>query len=167
MGGFEGRSMEVIGLDHIYLAVSDMDRAERFYDQVMQVLGFRKGDKSIDGDVHAHYFNRSLQVSIRPARSRAFHDPYAPGLHHLCFQLGTREDVDAAAVALRKLGIAATDPALYPAYNSDYYATFFPDPDGIRLELVSRTPDRDDLVRHWDEFSVFLNPLAEFRSRKP
>ncbi len=51
LGGFEGRSMEVIGLDHIYLAVSDMNRAERFYDQVMQVLGFRKGDKSIgDGE---------------------------------------------------------------------------------------------------------------------
>ena len=73
---------------------------------------------------------------------------------------------DASVAALRELGIDATDPALYPEYNADYYATFFSDPDGIRLELVSRTPDRDALVRHWDEFSVFLNPLAEFRSRK-
>ena len=50
--------MEVIGVDHIYLAVSDFDRSERFYDQVMQLLGFRNGDTAIAGERHAHYFNR-------------------------------------------------------------------------------------------------------------
>jgi hypothetical protein len=66
---------------------------------------------------------------------------------------------------LRENGVAATSPRLHPGYNPDYYATFFRDPDGLRLELVCRTPYRDDLARHWEEFSVFLNPLAEFRSR--
>ena len=37
--------MEVIGLDHIYLAVSDFARSEAFYDRVMRALGFRKGDR--------------------------------------------------------------------------------------------------------------------------
>lgn len=158
--------MEVLGLDHIYLAVSDMERAERFYDPVMQLLGFRKGDRLIGGEPHAHYFNRSLQISIRPARSGGSHDPYAPGLHHLCLQLGGRDDVDAAAAALRAQGVAPTEPKLYPEYSPDYYATFFSDPDGIRLELVGRTEHCDEVVEHWDEFSVFLNPLAELRSRE-
>lgn len=158
--------MEVLGLDHIYLTVSDMERAERFYDGVMRILGFRKGDKPIAGEPHAHYFNRALQLTIRPARSGAAHDPYAPGLHHLCLQLPSRADVDAAASALRDRGIPATEPRLYPEYNPDYYATFFTDPDGIRLELVCRTPYRDDLVKHWDEFTTFLNPLADLRSRQ-
>lgn len=157
--------MDVIGLDHLYLTVSDLPRAERFYDAVMQCLGFRKGDKPIAGEPHAHYFNRALQITLRPAHRHTPHDPYAPGLHHVCLQVATPADVDAAAAALRALGVDATAPRHYPQYNPDYYATFFTDPDGIRLELVCRTPYRDALVAHWAEFTVFLNPLAELRAR--
>ena len=158
--------MDVVGLDHLYLTVSDLTASERFYDPVMQCLGFRKGDKPIGGDPHAHYFNRTLQLSLRPARSDRPHDPYAPGLHHVCLQLETREAVDEAVTALRTLGVAATDAALYPEYDPDYYATFFEDPDGIRLELVARTSYRDAVVEHWDELRVFLNPWAELQSRR-
>lgn len=158
--------MEVIGLDHIYLTVSDFARSEEFYDRIAQLLGFRKGDKAIGGDPHAHYFNRALQLSIQPARSDRAHDPYSPGLHHLCLQLRTSSDIDRAAEGLRKLGIEATTPRRYPEYNPDYYATFFEDPDGIRLELVCRTPYRDALVEYWDQFTSFLNPWAEFQLRK-
>ena len=62
--------------------------------------------------------------------------------------------------------VEATAPQHYSQYNPDYYATFFTDPDGIRLELVCRTPYRDKLVTHWDEFTVFLNPLAEYLARQ-
>jgi catechol 2,3-dioxygenase-like lactoylglutathione lyase family enzyme len=158
--------MKVLGFDHLYLTVSDLGRSERFYDAVMERLGFRKSDTQIAGEPHAHYFTPSLQISIRPARTNRTHDPYAPGLHHVCVQLATRADVDAAAKALRELGVAATEPRLYPEYNPDYYATFFEDPDRIRLELVARMPYRDELREHWDEFRVFLNPLRELRARK-
>ncbi len=49
--------MEVIGLDHIYVSVSDFARSEAFYDRVMGALGFRKGDKPIGGHRHVHYFD--------------------------------------------------------------------------------------------------------------
>jgi len=152
--------MEIIGLDHLYLTVADFLRSQVFYDRVMQTLGFRKGDKTIGGDPHAHYFNPVFQLTIRPARRDAPHDPYAPGLHHVCLQVKTRADVDAAAAALREIGIDATEPRVYAEYNPDYYATFFADPDGIRLEIVARTPYRDALVEHWSEFTEFLNPYA-------
>ncbi len=42
--------MEVVGLDHAYLTVSDTERAERFDDAVMERLGFEKGDKPIGGE---------------------------------------------------------------------------------------------------------------------
>lgn len=158
--------MTIVGLDHLYLTVSDFARAERFYDEVMALLGFRKGDKAIGGDPHAHYFNPALQISIRPARVASRHDPYAPGLHHVCLQAAGRDDVDRAAEALRARGIEATEPRLYPEYNPHYYATFFEDPDGIRLEIVARSPNRDELAARWDDLRVFLNPLAELRARE-
>jgi glyoxylase I family protein len=158
--------MEVLGLDHIYLSVSNFERSEEFYDRVMRLLGFRKGDKPIAGEPHAHYFNRTLQLTIRPARRTTPHDPYAPGLHHLCLQMPGDVDVDAAAQGLRELGYEPTQPQRYPEYHPDYYATFLCDPDGIRLELVSRTSARSEIAEHWDEFDQFLNPLAAYHARQ-
>jgi catechol 2,3-dioxygenase-like lactoylglutathione lyase family enzyme len=158
--------MRVIGLDHVYVTVSDFAASTRFYDQLMAALGFRKGDKSIGGDPHAHYFNPVMQYSIRPARSAGPHDPYAPGLHHLCFQVEDRAAVDEAHRQLTALGVAATAPRRYPEYNPDYYATFFEDPDGIRLEIVARTPYRDEVASRWDDFETFLNPVADLRKRE-
>jgi catechol 2,3-dioxygenase-like lactoylglutathione lyase family enzyme len=159
--------VELRGLDHLYVTVSDFARAERFYDAVMAALGFYKGDARIAGEPHAHYFNRFLQYTIRPARDPAArHDPYAPGLHHVCFQVEDEEAVREAQRRLRALGVAATEPRRYPEYDADYYATFFEDPDGIRLEIVARRPYRDEVARRFADFSVFLNPLKELRRRE-
>jgi catechol-2,3-dioxygenase len=153
--------VEVLGLDHVYLTVSDMVRAEKFYDTVLSLLDFRKGDRSIAGEPHRHYFNRVMQISIRPARSRAAHDPYAPGLHHLCLQLSDRAAVDRAYWLLTKAGMSVSAPALYTEYADDYYAVFFEDPDGLRLELVARRSGRKLVTERWAELSVFLNPVAK------
>lgn len=154
--------VEVTALDHIYVTVSDIDRSERFYDSVMKVLGFRKGTKPINNERHLHYFNPITQYTIRPAKQRTGrHDPYAPGLHHLCFQVASRADVDATAQALRQLGVEATDPQLYPEYAPDYYATFFSDPDGIRLEVVAHRRLRSLIRDKWHELTEFEDPLTK------
>ena len=74
--------------------------------------------------------------------------------------------VDRAHLALRELGVDATTPQRYPQYNPDYYATFFNDPDGLRLELVARTPHRENVARRFDEFRHFLNPLAALEGER-
>ena len=148
--GARSGDAEVIGVDHVYLAVTDLARARRFYDGVLGALGFEHAEEPIGGDPHAHYWNRALQLSLRPARAAGVrHDPYAPGLHHLCFQVHDAAAVDAAHAKLRALGCEATAPRLYPEYNPDYYATFFADPDGIRLEIVARKAKRDEIVARW------------------
>jgi catechol 2,3-dioxygenase-like lactoylglutathione lyase family enzyme len=158
--------VDVVGLDHLYVTVSDLARSERFYDPVMEALGFRKGDKAIAGEPHAHYFNRVLQYTIRPAHRSAPHDPYAPGLHHVCFQVASEDAVREAHARLAALGVESSAPRRYPDYNPDYYATFFTDPDGIRLEIVARTPYRDEVVRRWDDFRPVVNPLADLHERE-
>lgn len=162
MSDLRPERVEVIGLDHIYLAVSDFARAEKFYDTVLGVLDFRKGDRAIAGENHRHYFNKVMQISIRPARSGT-HDPYAPGLHHLCLQLASNADVDRAATLLKQAGVETTEPAFYPEYADDYYAIYFSDPDGIRLEIVARRAGRKKTVARWKDLTSFLNPLAKLK----
>ncbi len=128
--------VEVIGIDHIYLAVRDLGKAEEFYDLVMGILGFRKNEELLASEPHVHYFNRQFGFTLRPARRDAQdHDPYAPGMHHLCFRVLDSAAVDRAVGELRAAGVEVTEPKLYREYAPDYYATFFSDPDGIRLEI--------------------------------
>lgn len=141
---------EVIGIDHIYLAVRDLEASRRFYDVVMKILGFRSGKFAIDGDPHASYYNRQFGFVLRPARSDAAHDPYAAGLHHFCLRVGGNDDVDRVARELAEAGIVVTEPRLYPQYAPDYYAVFFDDPDGIRLEVTNYREERRHRHDHWD-----------------
>jgi len=154
--------IEVTGIDHIYVAVADLRRSEEFYDPVMKLLDFRKGTTPIGGERHVHYFNRVTQYTIRQARvSTKGHDPYSPGLHHLCFRVAGRTEVDAAVAAFRDLGIDASSPRLYPEYADDYYATFFPDPDGIRLEIVAHRRMRTLIRDEWAKLVEFENPVSK------
>jgi glyoxylase I family protein len=156
----------ICGVDHIYLTVSDMARSEAYYDRVCAALGFRKGTKPIAGERHAHYFLPSLQITLRPAHHHQPHDPYAAGLHHLCLQAPDRAAVDRAFAILQGLGAAPSTPRFHTDAGPDYYATFFEDPDGIRLEIVARTAARAALSQRWSEFRAFLNPLAGLEGRQ-
>ena len=142
--------VEVIGIDHIYLAVRDLGQSSAFYDRVMAVLGYRKLESEIGGDPHVHYYNRQFGFSLRPARVAANHDPYAPGLHHLCFRVVDEHAVDRAAAELRAIGVEVTGARYYPEYAADYYAAFFTDRDGIRLEITNFREIRRRRMFDWD-----------------
>lgn len=159
--------MHVTGLDHLYVTASNFVRSERFYDAVMARLGFRKSDRPIASEPHAHYFNPHMQYTIRGARARTpVHDPYAPGVYHVCLQVPDRAAVDEAFHHLHGLGVEASPPREYPEYAPDYYATFFCDPDGIRLEVVARRSLREEIAQNWERFDRFLNPVAALQGTK-
>ena len=58
--------------------------------------------------------------------------------------------VDRAAAELRAIGVDATEPRYYPEYAADYYATFFTDGDGIRLEVTNFREIRRQRMFDWD-----------------
>jgi catechol 2,3-dioxygenase-like lactoylglutathione lyase family enzyme len=71
---------EVIGIDHLYISVSSIERSQAFYDKVfVDVLGFRKNSFVLAGDAHVQYYNRHFGYVLRPARVVQAHEPYAPG----------------------------------------------------------------------------------------
>lgn len=141
---------EVTGIDHIYITVSDRSRSEAFYDLTLRdTLGFRKNVFALGGDPHVQYFNRHFGFVLRPARDNSPHNAYSPGLHHFCFRVESIADVVAVADSLRALGIEASEAKNYPEYAPDYWATFFTDPDGIRLEVTNYRQERRERNDNW------------------
>ena len=78
------------------------------------------------------------------------HDSYAPGLHHLCFRVLDEAAVDRGVRELRAAGVEVSDPRMYPEYSPDYYAAFFADPDGVRLEICNFWERRRKRMFDWE-----------------
>ena len=76
--------------------------------------------------------NGNTRYWIAPAEGRKKYKIGDVGLHHYAFQLRSRRDVDALQAFLEKQSVRIVDPA--DEYYEDYYAVFFLDPDGIKLE---------------------------------
>jgi glyoxylase I family protein len=120
---------------HLDITAGDLTRSTDFYDRVLPLMGFVRIEDAPEGPLWA---GAQVEVGLQAARtSAAKHDRYAPGLHHLAFTAPTREAVDDLHRRLVELGVEIADaPAEYPHYARGYYAVFFTDPDGIKLEYV-------------------------------
>lgn len=152
--------IDCLGFDHIDLTVNDMDRSTAFYERVLGRIGFTlfKEESASESVI---FVNGVTSIGIRPpneANQGATFDRYRAGLHHLAFRAARRRDVDVLHEWLVAEGYEVWDaPAEYPEYGKDYYAVFFPDPDGMKLELVhfpwgywrkAMTETRDDRPRY-------------------
>ena len=121
-------------IHHIDLSVRDPQASAAFYDQVLSLIGFRREGDVPEGPIWA---GAQVEIGLQSARSSAPHDRYSPGLHHLAFTAPSRAEVDAFHQELLQLGVEVLDaPAEYPDYGPGYYAVFFADPDGMKLEYV-------------------------------
>ena len=129
-------------LSHVDLTVADLKTSVAFYDRVLDRLGYRRADSVGAGapcwaisDASGGFFTIALQPA-RPESRTTAHDRYAPGLHHLAFRADSREDVDQFHAFLLDIGARVLDAPAEYGYTPGYYAIFFADPDGIKLEVV-------------------------------
>ena len=125
---------------HIDLNVSDLEASRRVYGPVLEFLGYRpvRDEEGCEWDLVDEGHGSSLGLRLcDPALKDHVHRRYAPGLHHLSWRAESREDVDRLHALLLEHDIKVLDPpAHYPQYSGDYYAVFFEDPDGMKLEFV-------------------------------
>jgi catechol 2,3-dioxygenase-like lactoylglutathione lyase family enzyme len=133
----------LVGLGHVDLVCRDLPRSVTFYRAVFGPLGLEEPEL-FDGErgEQIHYLRfpgaGSGSIGLRQALEEQQFELYAPGLHHLALAVETRADVDAAhAAAVAADTQVLHAPKLWPQYSPDYYATFFLDPDGFRLEVAS------------------------------
>jgi catechol 2,3-dioxygenase-like lactoylglutathione lyase family enzyme len=120
---------KVVGIDHISIRVSNYEKSKAFYGRLFEFLGFEISDEYPNT---IGWTNGKTRYWIAPAEGRKKHRIGDVGLHHYAFELRNRKDVDALQAFLKDQRVRIVDPA--DEYYEDYYAVFFLDPDGIKLE---------------------------------
>jgi catechol 2,3-dioxygenase-like lactoylglutathione lyase family enzyme len=120
--------------DHIDLRVKNRATAQRFYAEVLPAIGFRI-DKSgerwglfeAEGSIPVDFFGFEEEPDHQPNANR------------IAFWAASPEAVDKAAEVIRKAGGRNIEgPELCVEYSPGYYAVFFDDPDGNKLEVCHR-----------------------------
>jgi catechol 2,3-dioxygenase-like lactoylglutathione lyase family enzyme len=133
-------------LSHVDLVVSSLQRSLPFYRGLLEPIGW-SGMREIRGErgetvVYLSVAGRGVAaLGLREAQSGAHplpYDRYAVGVHHVCLDVASRAVVDERARWLREQGATIESGPREYDYTPGYYAVFFYDPDGIKLELLHR-----------------------------
>jgi glyoxylase I family protein len=127
-------------IHHIRLAVKNLSESTDFYTNLLGALGYTMVHQTVD-KVSFHHLDRPLAVILSQAQTRLIRRSSrgAPGLHHLAFHAESKGEVDRIYlnVLLRFEQIRILDPPCEcPEYSPGYYAVFFEDPNGIKLEIA-------------------------------
>ncbi|MBV8813247.1 MAG: VOC family protein [Verrucomicrobia bacterium] len=122
---------------HIDLRVRSFANVTEFYRNLLPELGFTswweneggwRGAAARDSFPGKAFFGFTEDPGHRPNGTR------------IAFWVNSREHVDRIAQVVQRAGGRNIEgPALNPEYSEDYYAVFFEDPDGNRLEVLHRT----------------------------
>jgi glyoxylase I family protein len=130
--------MHSSGVHHVDLVVSSIERSLPFYRDLLGPLGWHgvsevQGER---GETIWYLWGPGSSIGLREAQSEGSYDRYRVGLHHLALEAGTRGAVNERAEWLRAQGAEIESGPEEYWYQPGYYAVFFYDPDGIKLEIV-------------------------------
>ncbi|MEZ0235814.1 MAG: VOC family protein [Actinomycetota bacterium] len=128
--------MDVQGLHHVSLRVTDMDRSADFY---RDVLGF---DVQTPAEGLAYFAAGDCLVVLKPPlegtpEGDRFSE-YRIGVDHLAFTLTDRADLEGVVDAVRGAGVETAGVELDPLLNKEYVC--FRDPDNVQWEFYGVEP---------------------------
>src|SRR5512139_1650838 len=127
--------MEINGIAHVMLTVSNFEACQPFYERMLTFLGLKP---VINADGMLYCVGGRTAVGIMRAEERYRGERFVQfrvGLHHVCFRARERSDVDAFHEFLTTLGAKIIHPPEEGPWAPGYYSVLFEDPDGIRLEM--------------------------------
>ena len=131
--------MRSTGVHHVDLVVSSIERSLAFYSELLGPLGFHRVSE-VEGERGESIWYLSgpgTSVGLRESQSESGdYDRYRIGLHHLAFEAVSRGDVEERAAWLRAQNVELESEPQEDTYIPGYYAVFFYDPDGLKLEIV-------------------------------
>ena len=127
--------IEINGMAHVILTVSQFDKAHKFYSGLLPEFGMTKVE---DGPDFLYHVGASTAIGVRkcdPEFSGESFQQYRVGLHHICLRARSREDIDKAAELASSLGANIIRGPEERDWAPGYYYVLFEDPDGIRIEV--------------------------------
>ena len=132
--------MRSSGFHHLDIVVSSIERSLPFYRELLSPLGWH-GLGEVEGErgETIHYLSTpgsSLGLREAMTPSERPYDRYRVGLHHIAFEAPSRGAVDERTEWLRAHEVEIESGPKSYGYLPGYYAVFFYDPDGLKLELV-------------------------------
>jgi catechol 2,3-dioxygenase-like lactoylglutathione lyase family enzyme len=139
----ENHKMKTRLFDHIDLRVKNMEAARKFYRKFLPQLGFvHERAEPAPAEVSAGDFHTFYSAGgDRPSEFFGFTEDknHQPNGTRIAFWADTRDEVDRVAKLVREAGGKALEgPEICADYSPGYYAFFFEDPDGNKLEICCR-----------------------------
>jgi len=127
--------MEINGVAHIFITAGDFAAARTFYRQLLPFLGL-KSVMDVAGTYYCVGGRTGFGVRAPPAgRAVERFDQNRTGLHHICFRVRSRDEVDEAHAFLGEIGATVVHGPRDDDWAPGYYSVLFEDPDGVRLEI--------------------------------
>lgn len=121
---------------HTKIAVSDYKKSYSFYKDLFKEFGYQQVVHKENSAGWASPDGYGILISQAKITNNKYQFG-APGLHHLCLKVHSIELVDKTYRFLLKKNVFIFDvPQKYPNYTNKYYAVYFADPDGIKLEVA-------------------------------
>jgi catechol 2,3-dioxygenase-like lactoylglutathione lyase family enzyme len=131
-------------IGHIGLNVPDLALAREYYDALMPVVGFEALGAGPDWFAYRPADDTGTRLFLNTAPETAVYSRFRPGLQHIAFSVSNRAQVHVVHEwALARGSEILNEPGLWPQYHPDYYAVFWADPHGFKLEAFCIVPSDD------------------------
>ena len=119
--------MSAVKLDHIVILVRSLEASLPWYTALLGLLGFEKTRDHV-------WWNGEVALDIKQAEAGTRdYERFGPGLNHLGFTAADEAELDRIRDAMASAGLEVPDKQKFGVET----ATFFKDPDGMRVEVTA------------------------------
>jgi catechol 2,3-dioxygenase-like lactoylglutathione lyase family enzyme len=148
--------IEINGVAHVILTVSEWHRCRPFYEALLSFMGLKR---VFGGNDYIYYVGGRTAVGVGPCNAVHAGQRFvqgAVGLHHVCFRCRSRMDVDSIYAFAKEQDAKIVRPPEEGPWAPGYYSCLIEDPAGVRIEF-NHVPGKGLL----DENASF-NPAADY-----
>jgi len=131
-------------INHLALTARDFDRSTAFFDKVLGFLGYTRAEvpestQQLMKTRLRAWAHPEGAVTLRPAKDLSAPeapDRNKPGMNHIAFNAESRADVERMHDLLKTIGAEILDAPAEYSYFPGYFAVYFTDPDGVKIEFA-------------------------------
>lgn len=149
--------VEINGIAHVILSVSDWPACRSFYEQLLPFFGMTR---TFDGEDMMYFVGGRTALGISKCAPVYEHERFVqtrPGLHHVCFRVRDEHAVIAVHEFLQSIKATIVHGPEEGKWAPGYYSVLFEDPIGTRLE-VNHVPGQGLLAP-----GVAFEPGSDYR----